>query len=116
MRILADENFPGQAIRALRERGHDVSWVLEAARGSNDENVIQLANKGSRVLITLDKDFGRLAVHGTTRVTEGIILFRVATDSPERFAVVVTEVLESRNDWSGYFSVVEADRVRMRKL
>ncbi len=92
MRLVADENFPGQAIQALREKGHDVSWVLETAPGANDENVIQLANEGRRVLITLDKDFGRLAVHGTTRITEGIVLFRVATDNPTRFAVLVTKV------------------------
>ena len=29
MRILANENFPGPVVRALRERGHDVAWVRE---------------------------------------------------------------------------------------
>ena len=27
MRSLADENFAGDAVLALRERGHDVAWV-----------------------------------------------------------------------------------------
>jgi hypothetical protein len=41
MRFLADENFPGAAVRALRAAGHDVAWVHEVAAGSKDEAVLQ---------------------------------------------------------------------------
>jgi hypothetical protein len=36
MRILANENFPGDAIATLRERGHDVTWIRSDAPGSSD--------------------------------------------------------------------------------
>jgi len=36
MRILANENFPGDAVAALRLHGHDVAWVRTDAPGSSD--------------------------------------------------------------------------------
>lgn len=32
MRLLANENFPLDAVEALREAGHDVLWIREDAR------------------------------------------------------------------------------------
>jgi hypothetical protein len=34
MRFLANENFPGAAVEALRLAGHDVVWVRTEAAGS----------------------------------------------------------------------------------
>jgi hypothetical protein len=33
MRILANENVPGDAVDALRIHGHDVVWIRTAAPG-----------------------------------------------------------------------------------
>ena len=33
MRLLANENFPGDAVETLRARGHDVAWVRSDAPG-----------------------------------------------------------------------------------
>lgn len=41
MRILAGENFPRDAVRALRDCGHDVVRVLSDARGSSDVEVLE---------------------------------------------------------------------------
>ena len=40
MRLLANENFPLDAVAALRENGHDILWIRDEARGSNDEQVL----------------------------------------------------------------------------
>jgi predicted nuclease of predicted toxin-antitoxin system len=61
MRILADENFPGGAGAALRERGHDVTWVQSDAPGISDAEVLAHAQAEGRILVTFDKDFGELA-------------------------------------------------------
>ena len=58
MRILANENFPGDAVTALRQAGHDIAWVRVDAPGSTDVQVLQRADAESRILITFDKDFG----------------------------------------------------------
>jgi predicted nuclease of predicted toxin-antitoxin system len=45
--------------------------------GSNDEEVLEIAMKEERILITFDKDFGELAFKKGLPAACGIILFRV---------------------------------------
>ncbi|HUT36442.1 MAG TPA: DUF5615 family PIN-like protein [Planctomycetota bacterium] len=116
MRLLANENFPGEAVAALRQRGHDVAWVRTDAPGSSDPQVLARAMAEGRVVITFDKDFGELAYHAGLPATCGVILFRISPDSPSRVAQVAVAVLEGRSDWTGHFSVVEEHRVRMAPL
>ncbi len=116
MRFLADENFPGEAVEALRARGHGVSWVRTEFPGSSDSAVSDRADVEARLLITLDKDFGEMTFRRGLFAPAGIILFRLRTSSPARFAQIAVAVLESRNDWSGNFSVVEEGRIRMTPL
>jgi uncharacterized protein DUF5615 len=40
MRFLADENFPGDAVTALRAAGHDVLWIRIDAPGITDQVVL----------------------------------------------------------------------------
>ena len=61
MRLLANENFPLDAVEALRAEGHDVAWIREDARGSVEEKVLERAQHEERIVITFDKDFGELA-------------------------------------------------------
>lgn len=116
MRILADENFPGEAIEALRSRGHDVAWVRMDAPGTSDEDVIRRATREARLLLTFDKDFGALAFRSGMDAPSGVVLFRISTSSPTRVAKAGIDILESRADWSGNFCVVEDERVRMSPL
>ena len=57
MRILANENFPGEAVDALRARGHDVFWVRTDSPGSPDDEIVKRAASEHRILVTFDKDF-----------------------------------------------------------
>jgi predicted nuclease of predicted toxin-antitoxin system len=116
MRLLANENFPLDAVEALRENGHDVTWIREAARGSRDEQVLALAQQEDRILITFDKDFGELAFRSRLPSTSGVILFRISTPSSQHVASVAVQALESRSDWAGHFSVIEDRRIRMTPL
>lgn len=116
MRILANENFPGEAVAALRSRRHDVVWIRTDSPGSSDRSVIKRAVDEDRILITFDKDFGELAFRFGLSSPAGIILFRISARSPGDVARLSVSVLEGRSDWGGHFSVVEDDRVRMTPL
>lgn len=116
MRFLANENFPGEAVDALRARGHDVAWVRADSPGSPDQEVLRRATKEGRLLITFDKDFGELAFRTRPPMPPGIILFRIVPRSSSHVTQVAVAVLESRDDWAGHFSVVEESRVRMTPL
>jgi len=116
MRILANENFPGDAVMALRQQGHDVAWVRTDAPGSSDREVLARAQAESRILITFDKDFGELAFRFGLPASSGSILFRIATPSPAYVVRMTVAALESRTDWAGHFAVVEEGRIRMTPL
>jgi predicted nuclease of predicted toxin-antitoxin system len=77
MRFLANENFPGDAVAALRAAGHDVVWVRASAPGTKDQDVLAWTVREMRVLLTFDKDFGELAWSTGLPATSGIVLFRM---------------------------------------
>jgi predicted nuclease of predicted toxin-antitoxin system len=116
VRLLADENFPGAVVKALKMAGHDVVWVRETHRGIGDKQVLAWATTEARILVTFDKDFGELAFKSKLRATSGVILFRIRKQSPEVVASRAVKSLAARSDWAGHFSVVEDERLRMTKL
>jgi predicted nuclease of predicted toxin-antitoxin system len=61
MHFLADENFPGSAVRVLRQAGYFVDWVREVFPGLPDDEVFRWAVRDQAVILTFDKDFGELA-------------------------------------------------------
>ena len=116
MKFLANENVAGDAVTALREKGHDVVWIRSDAPGSSDKDILARAVAEGRILITFDKDFGDLAFRSRLPAKCGIILFRISAPSSSFVANAVVTAIESRSDWVGYFSVVEEHRIRMRAL
>lgn len=116
MRLCANENIPGDCVNRLRQSGHDVLWIREAAPGSSDSDVLARAFAEGRLLITFDKDFGELVFHRGAKASHGIILFRILHPSPLAVAERIAAVLASRSDWSGHFSAVDDFTIRMRQL
>ncbi|HEY1243861.1 MAG TPA: DUF5615 family PIN-like protein [Hyphomicrobiaceae bacterium] len=115
MHFLANENFPGAAVKALEAAGHDVVWIRAAAPGMADPDILAWAVREERILLTFDKDFGELARASTLPLSCGVVLFRMPMPKPSdvgRLAGIVA----ARVDWAGHFSVVEPGRVRMRPL
>lgn len=116
MRFLANENIPLDAVEALRKKKHDIAWIRTDCPGSNDEDILFRAVAEERILITFDKDFGELAFRQRLPAQCGIILFRISGRTSAYATEIIITAIESRNDWSGHFSVIEEDRIRMKPL
>lgn len=116
MRYLADESFPACAVTMLEQHGHEVVWVGKEYPGSSDIELLGVAAKENRIILTLDKDFSDLAFRYKLPLTCGIILFRGRITSLKVFAGFAVDVIESRTDWIGNFTLVELTRIRMRPL
>ena len=80
MKILADENIHERSVALLRAAGHDVRWVIETHRRAPDPNLLRLANREGRTLITFDTDFGELVHKDRLSAPHGVILFRIHKD------------------------------------
>ena len=115
MRILADENVPEAVIEVLLNRRHDVIWALMAMPGATDREIIARTNDERRFLLTFDKDFGELAFRNRVAPASGVIFVRLEA-SPAEMAEVIAAALASPRDWIGYFSTVERNRIRARRL
>ena len=62
MKILLDTCIWGGAIEALKAAGHDDIWAGAWDVDPGDDEILARAHQEGRVLVTLDKDFGELAV------------------------------------------------------
>jgi Domain of unknown function (DUF5615) len=102
-RFIADENFPGVAVRRLRAAGRDIEWVRETHAGISDEMVWDLAVAQQRTILTLDKDFGELAFRRGLPSSCGIVLFRLPMAPPRIGIDRIVAVIQARSDWSGHF-------------
>jgi len=116
VRILAGQNFPRPALKALRNAGWDVFSIAEECPGVSDEEVAALCADQQRILLTFDKDFGELVFRGGLPVGSGVVLFRITPDSPEQAAGLALALAESHPDLSGSFCVVTRDSFRVRSL
>lgn len=117
MRLLADENFPLSAIKALRRAGHDVTWIRLDCPGAKDTAVLDLAERDGRVLLTLDKDFWQIAIQRRLPLRlSGVILFRVHPAIPDNVTPLVVRTMDVVQEWAGHASVVTSDRLLMVRL
>lgn len=89
LRILANENLPGDAVEALRRDGHDVVWARTHAPGRSDEAMLAQAQAEGRIVITFDKDFGELAFRWGLPASSGVILFRAKTQGSAQATALV---------------------------
>lgn len=62
MKVLLDACVWNGAATDLRSAGHDVVWSGEWTTDPGDEEIFRRAHEQGRVLATLDKDFGEIAI------------------------------------------------------
>ncbi|HVW08239.1 MAG TPA: DUF5615 family PIN-like protein [Bryobacteraceae bacterium] len=115
MKFLADENFPLLAIAGLRERGFDVTSIVETTRGISDEDVAAICARDQRVLLTFDKDFGELVFRRGVAGGCSIVLLRIEPD-PVQVTALITSLVHREILKAGIFCVLTRDRVRVRPL
>ena len=115
MQFLADEGCDFAVVRALRTADHDVVAILEIAPRAEDTEIIDLAIREQRVLLTEDKDFGQL-VYASTRTTSSVILLRFPGNARATLPQPVLTLIKEKGDQLlGCFVVVQPGRVRISR-
>ncbi|MEO8601711.1 MAG: DUF5615 family PIN-like protein [bacterium] len=62
MKVLLDACVSGRVRDALVQAGHDVVWAGDWPDDPGDAEILTRAHDEQRVVVTLDKDFGELAI------------------------------------------------------
>jgi len=112
--FLADENVDRQIVERLRQEGHNVEYVAEIDSGISDDEVLEMANRKEVLLLTADKDFGEI-VFRQQRITNGVVLIRLAGFSPARKAeIVASSINEHLTELLHAFTVINKGAIRIR--
>jgi len=116
MRLLANENFPKASVLALREKGYNVLCIGEDNPSIQDHEVIDIAIKEERMILTFDRDYGELVFKKGLKLTKGIIYLRIDTFAPDEPAEIIDKLIKSQKfDFASYLTVVDNNFVRQRK-
>ncbi len=62
MKVLLDTCVWGGARNDLEASGHDIVWAGDWSKDPGDEEILACAHSERRILVTLDKDFGEMAI------------------------------------------------------
>jgi predicted nuclease of predicted toxin-antitoxin system len=113
MRFLLDESCDFAVARVLRMAGHDVMVVAESAQGAEDEEVIALAVREGRILLTEDKDFGWL-VYAHLQEAGGVIFIRFPANVRAMLPKAILDLVDEMGErLTGCFVVVQPGRIRI---
>jgi predicted nuclease of predicted toxin-antitoxin system len=113
VKILLDACVWGKAKERLAQEGHDVVWAGDWDEDPGDLEILERARREGRLLITLDKDFGELAI--VRRVRHAGIM-RLVGISAKSQAGVCLHVLNRYSELlqTGAILTIESNRVRIR--
>jgi predicted nuclease of predicted toxin-antitoxin system len=116
-RLLADENFPHPCLDLLRAAGCDVTAIASRTPPIPDTEVVDLARREGRSLLTYDRDFGELIFRFGYPSPPGVIFVRLPPEPPERLAQRLLDLLADPGAAVAInFWIVEEHRVRRRQL
>lgn len=113
MKLLLDTCVWGGAKQILMGSGHDVIWSGDLSEDPGDEEILAKAHVESRVLVTLDKDFGELAI---VRGKPHSGILRLVNLSAKQQGLVCLKVIEAygKELQAGAIITVEPGHIRIR--
>jgi predicted nuclease of predicted toxin-antitoxin system len=113
MKVLLDSCVWGGARDVVSAAGHDVAWVGDWEGDPGDTTILGVAHAEARVLITLDKDFGELAIlKGAPHA--GIVRLSGIRSRDQGPVTVQVLALHQRDLEQQAIVSVEPDRIRIR--
>lgn len=113
MKILLDTCVWGGVRDELVTAGYDVIWTGSWTEDPGDEQILTIAYSESRILITLDKDFGELAI---VRGLPHCGILRLVNLSTKQQVAVCLQILSRYGQEleAGAIITAELSRIRIR--
>jgi predicted nuclease of predicted toxin-antitoxin system len=116
LKFLADVNIEKRLVDYLTGIGFDIKWIPDYECGMPDDVLLDLVKSENRILLTNDKDFGKL-VFLQKKASEGIILFRIKGQDVYTKIRLVERLLKEFGDrLSRQFTVVTDKKIRFIPL
>jgi predicted nuclease of predicted toxin-antitoxin system len=118
VRFLVDECLPPSLAGLPRAAGHGCAHVCEPGLGGQpDEQIMDLADRENRILISADTDFGELLANAPVLAPSVILLRRAGKRAASLAAVVLANLEQVTEDLAaGALIVISDTRIRARLL
>ena len=116
MRFKVDENLPVETAEVLRQEGFNAATVAEKGiKGATDPTVIEMCQKESRTLITLDTDFADIRSYPPEKYN-GLVVLRLKRQDKRHVLEIVSRIVEllPKEQLKGRLWIVEESLVRIR--
>ncbi len=115
LKLLFDVGVSKKTEIYFREKGFDVLAVRDINPFMTDKDILKLAVKEKRLVITMDKDFGEL-VFNSKEFHSGVLLLRMEDAGWKQKTKVLSEIfLNYSEEINGSFSVYQDNKLRIRK-
>ncbi len=115
MKFLIDESADARLAPYLSRLGHDVALVAaDYSQGLGDPEVLALAEREQRILITFDRDFGEL-VFSKGQGHAGVLYFRLGPIDLVVETARLDHVLTHYADRLDHFITITRGTVRIRR-
>ena len=96
MKFVADVNVAQSVIKLLRQNGHNVLDIKKQDSKTPDTNIIKLASKEKRIILTHDKDF--LVLTHFPKYQVGTIVIRLKKQTASHHWKKLQDLLNKRSE------------------
>jgi predicted nuclease of predicted toxin-antitoxin system len=115
MKLLANENFSLTSYKYLKFKGYDIIAIGVDHPGITDRQVLGIAIKENRTILTFDRDYGELLFKYNLKPSRGIIYLRFVEYTPEEPGHIIEELF----NFTGFLpdsklTVVDRKGIRQR--
>jgi predicted nuclease of predicted toxin-antitoxin system len=116
MKLLANENIPLTSVKYLSAAGCNIISIGLMCPGITDKEVMELAMREGRTIITFDRDYSELIYKYGYRPNEGVIYLRFDEYTPEFPGQLIYELINQKEiDFVYKLIVVDVRGIRQRK-
>jgi predicted nuclease of predicted toxin-antitoxin system len=118
IKLLLDMGLPRRAASDLNADGWDICHIAALGMSTaTDEEIVDLAAREGRVIVTLDSDFGRILAERKAK-TPSVIYLRIAPVGRQLAVDLLREILFSvgADILDGCVAVVTRGGIRVRRL
>jgi predicted nuclease of predicted toxin-antitoxin system len=115
LKFLVDVGVGKKVEDFLYKNGYDILSVRKLNPRMSDSEIINIAAKDNRIVITMDKDFGEL-IYNSGLIHKGILLLRTENCSGDKKVKILSEILINySSELEENFCVFSKDRLRIRR-
>jgi predicted nuclease of predicted toxin-antitoxin system len=97
MKFLANENFPLTSTKYLESKGFDIKAIGTHHQGISDKEIIDLAEKEQRTILTFDRDYGELIFKYGNKPSQGVIYLRLLDYKPKDPGKIIEAIISIKN-------------------